>query len=467
MSEIVIVGNGAAALSAIEALRARDRCSRVTVVSRESCRPYSRVLLPYFLRGRLESEGVFIRSRRYYHEMEVRPLLGVSAERLDVRSCRLVLSDGRRLPFDRLLLATGSSPVRPPVEGLEGPGVRHLWTLGDAEALDRVFRPGARVVVVGAGFVALQAAWAAVKRGLDVAVVELEERIMPRVLDDEGAELLRRRILSHGVQIHTSSCAESVDRGGDGCMEVCVTGIDPLAADAVVVAAGVRPNDGLLPEGRVPGRQGLTVADTMETAVRGVFAAGDVACGPTAFGGSPQIHALWTTAVEQGHVAGANMADVGRGGTAVDVAAGREVTGAAGGDAADAAADASPGRSHYRGSLTMNVTSMFGATVVSLGRFEAGDGDKVVVKRDLPQAEYLKLVVRDGIPEGAVAVGAPSCAALLGRLRPLVRQRRPLDDVDAFLEGRSSAELVSTRRGLVPTGVARGMTRRAKEIRCA
>ncbi|MBM3147316.1 MAG: FAD-dependent oxidoreductase, partial [Actinobacteria bacterium] len=303
----VIVGSSAAALSALESFRARDRESPVTVVSAEAGAPYSRVLLPYYLRGRLTRDGLFIRRRGYWAEMGARTILGVAAERVDASAGRLELADGRRLGFDRLLLATGSRPTRPRIPGLDGPGIHHLWTLEDAGRLDRAFRPGARLLVVGAGFVALQAAWAARRRGLHVTVLELEERILPRVLDDAGAELLRRRILEHGVEVHTCCCTESVEQGAGGQLCVCAAGIGELAADVVVVAAGVRPNDELLRDCCTPGAPGIPVTATMETALAGVFAAGDVACGPVAGGGPPRIHALWPTAVEQGKVAGANL----------------------------------------------------------------------------------------------------------------------------------------------------------------
>jgi len=401
--QVTIVGNSAAALSALEGFRERDQTASVTLVSAEPVPAYSRVLLPYYLRRRLSYEGLFIRQMSDYARLRVATEFGARVERVDPATCELELADGRRLGFDRLLLATGSSPARPPIPGLDGPGIHTLWTLDDATRLDSLFREGARVMVLGSGFVALQAAWAARQRGLQVIVVELLDQILPRVLDAAAARILHEQLLAYGVDVRTGTRTDGVETDHDGKVRVSTDGTGAFAVDAVIVATGARPNDGLLPECLEPGKPGIPVADTMETSVDGVFAAGDVTRGPTSAGGPREIHALWPTAVEQGRVAGANLAEAG-------VA--------------------------YAGSLSMNVTEMFGLTVASLGRFVEDDGDDVFESRDLAGIRYLKLVSRAGVPVGAISLGDPEGAALLGRLRPFVRQRRLLPDLPTFLEGR-------------------------------
>jgi len=401
--QVTIVGNSAAALSALDSFRERDQEASVTLVSAEPGPAYSRVLLPYYLRRRLSYEGVFIRRMDDYARLRAATEFGVRVERVDPARRELQLADGRRLGFDRLLLATGSAPARPPIPGLEGPGIHSLWTLDDAMRLDPLFREGAHVMVLGSGFVALQGAWAAVQRGLRVIVVELLDQILPRVLDAAAARILHEQLLAYGVNVRTGTRTDGLETDRCGRVRVSTGGAGPFTVDAVIAATGARPNDALLPECLEPGRTGIPVADTMETGVDGVYAAGDVVRGPTASGGPREIHALWPTAVEQGRVAGANLAGAGL---------------------------------SYAGSLSMNVTEMFGLTVASLGRFVESDGDDVFESRDLPGIRYLKLVFRAGVPVGAISLGEPEGAALLGRLRPFVRQKRPLGDLPAFLEGR-------------------------------
>jgi nitrite reductase (NADH) large subunit len=234
-------------------------------------------------------------------------------------------------------------------------------------------------------------------------VVELLDQILPRVLDASAARILHEQLLAYGVDVRTGTRTDGFEADRGGKVRVSIAGAAAFAVDVVIVATGARPNDGLLPECLEPGEPGIPVADTMETGVDGVFAAGDVTRGPTAAGGPREIHALWPTAVEQGRVAGANLA-----GACVS----------------------------YAGSLSMNVTEMFGLTVASLGRFVERAGDAVFESRDLAGIRYLKLVSRAGIPVGAISLGEPEGAALLGRLRPFVRQSRSLPDLPAFLEGR-------------------------------
>jgi nitrite reductase (NADH) large subunit len=433
-AHLAIVGNSAAALSALEAFRRYDDVSRVTMVSAEPGPAYSRVLLPYFLRGKVSRDGLVIRGPEFYARMGVELLSGMRAERVDAGARELELAGGRRLAFDRLLLATGSRPARPPIPGLEHPAVCSLWTLADALALDPLLRPGARALVLGSGFVALQAAWAARARGADVTVVELDRRIMPRVLDDAAARLLHERIEAHDVPVHTSSVTEGLEDDG-GRVRVAVAGLDPFTVDLVITGTGVRPNDELLPQALEEDRRGIPVDDAMRTGVDGVYAAGDVTRGPTALGGPPEIHALWPTAVEQGKVAGANLAAELTGA----VCAGPAGPAVASGAAASASGAAPAVR--YRGSLSMNVTEMFGLTVASLGRFMETEDDDVLVLDDLPGLAYFKLVSRGGLPAGAVALGGPEGAVILGRLRPYVRWGKPLPELASFLKGRDPAFL--------------------------
>jgi len=424
-AHLAVVGNSAAALSALESFRRAGGTARVTLVSAEPGPAYSRVLLPYFLRGKVSRDGLVIRGPEFYERMGAELVSGVRVVGVDACARELELAGGRRLGYDGLLLATGSRPARPPIPGLDHAAVRSLWTLDDALGLDPVLRPGVRALVLGSGFVALQAAWAARCRGLEVTVVELDGRIMPRVLDAGAAAVLHGRLEAHGVPVHTGTATESL-QDEDGRVRVTAAGLDPFTVDVVITGTGARPNDELLPQALEKGRPGIPVDAAMRTSVDGVYAAGDVTRGPTALGGPPEIHALWPTAVEQGRVAGANLA--------------AELAGAA--DAGPALASAPPAPAvTYRGSLSMNVTEMFGLTVASLGRFVDTDEDDVLVTDGLPGLAYFKLVSRDGLPVGAVALGGAGGAVILGRLRPYVRWGKPLPELSSFLEGRVPAFL--------------------------
>ncbi len=397
--QAVIVGNSAASLAAAEAFRRYDPVSELTLVAAEPGLAYSRALLPYYLRGSLPREGLFIRSKDYYDRLRAQTRFGLTVTRVDDCRQTLSLAGGEELPWDRLLVATGALPVLPRVAGLPGAGVHTLWTLQDADRLLPELLPGRRAVFLGAGFVSLQAAWTACLRGLAVNVLEVLPRVLPKVLDESGSALLEKRMRARGVDVRCGVGIEGIERPAAGApIRVALSCEDPdIEADLVVVAAGVRPDLSFLEGTSVavaPGRTGILVDARMRTSVPGIYAAGDAALGPSIFGEAHAAHALWPTAVEQGRVAGANLA-------------GRERV--------------------YLGSLNMNVAELFGLTVASMGRFqESGDpAEEAVVESDRDSARYVKLLYREGIPLGGVVLGSPEDLGLLSALRPRIRARRP------------------------------------------
>ncbi len=401
MRNTVIIGNSAAGINALESFRKYEADSLVTLISEEPGPAYSRVLLPYFLRKKVSFENLFIRQDNYYKGMKVNTYFGDGVRQIEVDKQRVRLESGVLIPFDRLLIATGAHPVKPPVQNLAGPGVHHLWTLQDAQKLDSLLYPGKRALILGSGFVALQAAWAAIKRGLDVTLFELMPRIMPRVLDDQGALLLHQEILSHGVDLRTEIVTEGIERSGDGTIRVFAKGCPPFSVDVIIVGTGVRPNIGFLQDSPVEIEGGIPVNSKMESSVRGIYAAGDVASGPTVFNEAHVPHALWPTAVEQGKIAGANMA-------------GKELD--------------------YRGSLNMNVTGMFGITVASMGIYQGCEELEKVSYIDSGEGRYLKILLRDQKPVGGVIVGTPEDVKLLGALRPFIRRNMSVNIRERFIK---------------------------------
>ncbi len=383
---IVIIGNSAAGLSALEAFRRIDQESTVTVISKESRRPYSRVLLPYFLRGRIPYPNLFIRDEGYFARHKAECLLD-RVVKVDPHRQHVILETGRILEYDRLLVATGSSPIRPPIRGLEGDGIYNLWSLGDAEALAPYFDKGGRVAVIGAGFVSLQAAWAALYRGLQVSVVELMPRIMPRVVDEPCARILTRKMQSMGVDIRVNTATEYIERTAAGSFILHLKGGDSLAADFIIVGAGVRPNIDFLAETDIKVEEGILVNNQMETSLPGIYAAGDVAQVPSALEAKSAVHALWPTAVKSGRIAGTNMAGA---------------------------------KAVYSGSLNMNVTQMFDLTVASMGNFMETDGVEIWSDDDTPADQYFRILLKGGVPVGAVLAGSQELAATLGLLQPLI-----------------------------------------------
>lgn len=403
--EAVIIGNGAAGLAAVKAFRKYDKESPLTVISKEGGKAYSRVLLPYVLRGKLSYDKLFLPYAEEFGKLGVE-YLEDEAVSLDARESVLSLGSGRQLKYGSLLIASGSSALWPPVKGICQPGVYHLWTRRDLDGLIEAFKRGKKVLVIGSGFVSLQAAWAACSLGLKVSLVEIADRLMPLVLDEKASAVMAGRMDEYGVDVRTSAVTEEILKEDCG-FRIKLKGQDDILADFIIVGAGVGANISFLEGSGVEYGRTVPVDPHLRTNVENVYAAGDAAAGPSAFGDEHVTHALWPTAMEMGSVAGANMA-------------GRNTT--------------------YRGSLNMNVTQMFGVTVASMGKFNAADIDDAFTYDAEAGYGYCKLCYKDGFIVGICLVGTPEAVATFGKLRPIIRRRIAVEcppaKLDSFLNVR-------------------------------
>lgn len=406
LMHIVILGNSAAGLNALESFRRFNSTSRVSLVSAEAGPAYSKVLLPYYLRRRIKFSGLFIRRPEDYQRLNVHTFFNNHARKVDFNQHTVTLDSGEALYYDQLLVATGATPSDPPIVGLQGPGVHHLWTLQDVLNIDPLFQPGKKVVFIGSGLVCLQGAWAACCRGLKVEVVECMDRILPQLLDKQGSEILSASIVKNDVRLRLGICADAVERRRNGSMRLFFKDHPPIDTDLIIVGTGVRSNTSFLQNGINKWVKGIPVGQGMETEVKGVYAAGDVALAHTVFDEPHVFTALWPTAVEQGEVAGANMA-------------GQHVT--------------------YQGSLSMNITEMFGVTIASIGQLKSKQENGVWVKPDLEKNNrdsHFQVVMGNGVPIGGLSVGAAEDAQLLGFLKMLILNKREIENIDDVLRKR-------------------------------
>ncbi|HHH13167.1 MAG TPA: NAD(P)/FAD-dependent oxidoreductase, partial [Thiolapillus brandeum] len=211
----LIIGAGPAGVRAAEALRRLDPASEITLIDGEGEAPYSRMAIPYLLEGRIDEKGTWLhRPLEFYSENRIALVRG-RAEALDAANRRVTLQDGTELNYDRLLVCTGARPIKPPVAGLDGPRVRHCWTLDDARAIMEHARPGAEVVLMGAGFIGCIILESLIRRGVKLTVVEVEDRMVPRMLDETAGGMLKRWTERQGVTVMTSTAVEAVEDAGE------------------------------------------------------------------------------------------------------------------------------------------------------------------------------------------------------------------------------------------------------------
>jgi NADPH-dependent 2,4-dienoyl-CoA reductase/sulfur reductase-like enzyme len=382
----VIVGTGPAGVIAAETLRQADPSGGITLIGDEPGPPYSRMAIPYLLAEEIGEEGTHLRHGPGHYENLGIELRNARVSKVSPSDGTLGLEEGGTVGFDKLLIATGSRAVRPPVSGMDLPGVENCWTLADARKIAAQTKPGSRVVLLGAGFIGCIVLEALVARKVELTVIEMADRMVPRMMDHTGGDMIKRWCQSKGVEVLTSTQVTGIEAAG-GALRLSLGSGGPVEADFVVCATGVQPNIAFLDGSGIETDAGILVDRHLQSNQPGVYAAGDVAQGPDFSTGRQEIHAIQPTAVEQGRVAALNMA-------------GRETA--------------------YGGSLSMNVLNTLGLISSSFGLWMGVDGGDEVEAVDAERYRYLRLAFEDDVVVGALALGLTQH---VGVVRGLVQSR--------------------------------------------
>ena len=388
----VIIGAGPAGVVAAETLRRVDPSSDIFMLGDEPEPPYSRMAIPYLLAGNVAESGTHLRHGEAHFEQLAIDLRQDRVRRVDPANRIVILSNGHEIAYDRLLIATGAHAVKPPVEGMDSEGVENCWTLADARRILAGAKPGSRVVLMGAGFIGCIVLEALAARGVDLVVVEMADRMLPRMMDETGGAMIARWCESKGVSVRTGTRVAGIARR-NGSLALATDSGDPIDADLVVCATGVAPNvDFLDSAGGAAGvgiecDAGILVDHRLRTSVRDVYAAGDVAQGPDFSTGRQEVHAIQPTAVEHGRIAALNMAGA---------------------------------ETPFRGSLSMNVLNTLGLVSSSFGLWMGVEGGERSVAADEARSRYLRLEFEEDRIVGALALGLTQH---VGVLRGLIQTR--------------------------------------------
>ncbi|MEZ5588713.1 MAG: FAD-dependent oxidoreductase [Sedimenticolaceae bacterium] len=385
--QYLIIGAGPAGVSAAETLRKLDPGASITIVGDEPEPPYSRMAIPYLLMERIDEQGTHLRDRADHFtalDIDVRQ---ARVGKVEPDAGRVTLQDGGSIDYDRLLIATGSTPARPPIPGVDGANVSSCWTLADARAIAARAARDSRVALIGAGFIGSIILEALAMRGVRLTVIEQGERMVPRMMGAEAGGMLKRWCESQGVTVHTGARVDAIEPGGvrlaDGVL---------VEADLVITATGVRPNVSFLDGSGVKVEQGVLIDRHFRTSVDGIYAAGDVAQGLDFCTGEYAVHAIQPTATDHGHLAAVNMS-------------GREAA--------------------YEGSVNMNVLDTLGLLSCSFGRWEGVEGGDHAQLSSPDDYRYLSLQFDGDRLIGANAVGL---IQHVGVLRGLIQRRTALGE---------------------------------------
>jgi len=363
---LVIIGNGMAAARFVDemAKRALGRYA-IAVIGDEPRLAYNRVLLSSVLAGEATSEEIELKPSAWWRDRGVTLTYGCAANSIDLNDRTVHLANGGAVPFSKVVIATGSSAIRLPVPGAHLPGVHTFRDSRDVDMLLKLAREKARVVVVGGGLLGLEAAYGLAKAGSKVTLLHLMDRLMERQLDAPAAALLKRLVEGKGIEVLLGANTKQI--AGEGTVQsVELSDSRIIAADAVVFAAGIRPNITLAKDAGVPVNRGIVVDDQLRTGHDDVFALGECAeHRGTCYG-------LVEPAYEQARVL-------------ADHLAGREAL--------------------YSGSVVSTNLKVSGVSVFSAGDFLGESGADTLVFNDERRGTYKKLVVADGCLKGAVLVG--------------------------------------------------------------
>lgn len=297
--KIVIVGNGAAGYYAAEAIRKRNTKCTLEIISSENCLTYFRPELSDYLTENIEDNKFFVSPMKWYEENNIILRLASKVDKINPSNKELLLSDGSKVNYDKLILSTGSYNFKPDLPGIQKNGVFTLKDVNDANNIKDYIKTSKNAVVIGGGLLGLEAAFALKKSDLNVTVVEFYDRLLPKQLDKSGAKLLEKSISEYGIDlILNDSCTEIL--GDASVTSVKLKSGKVIDADMVLFSIGIRPNKKLAEECGIKINKGILVNENMETNIKGIYAAGDAA----ELNGI--IYGNWTAAVEMGKVAGAN-----------------------------------------------------------------------------------------------------------------------------------------------------------------
>jgi NADPH-dependent 2,4-dienoyl-CoA reductase/sulfur reductase-like enzyme len=388
----VILGAGPAGVIAAETIRKHAPADTITLVGDEGEPPYSRMAIPYLLIGNIKETGTYLRkSLTHYADLRIDQVPG-QATSVDAAARTVTLDNGTQLSFDKLLIATGSHPVRPPIPGMNLPGVHPCWTLEDARAIMALAQPGARVLQMGAGFIGCIIMEALAARGVELSVVEMGDRMVPRMMGPTAGGMIRDWCEKKGVKVFTGTKVEAIELASEpegvvgkiagaiglGSTEpakglrVKLSGGQTVEADLVISATGVRPAIGFLKDSGITCLLGVLTDEHLQTNVPGIYAAGDCAEAFDKVSGKTIVSAIQPNAAEQARVAALNMV----------------------GQKAD-----------LKGVTQINVLDTLGLISTSFGNWEGVPGGEHAELTDQASGRHLSLQFQGDVMVGCNSVG--------------------------------------------------------------
>lgn len=405
----VIIGNSIAAAGAVEAIRKNDKKGEIVIIGNESYHVYSRPLISYLLMGKTNEEKMKYRNDNFYKDNKCELKLNKTAIKIDIRQKQVLIDDGSYESYDKLLIATGSSPFAPPVPGLDNVKNKFTFTtLDDAKALESVLndktlegvlndkaaesvpnvnsgsnKSSKKVLIVGAGLIGLKCAEGISRKNVQIVCVDLAPRVLSSILDDESSEIIKKHLEDNHIKFYLKQQIKEFKE------DFALLGDDTkIPFDVLVMAAGVRANISLLKDAGGKTNRGILINERCRTSIPDIYAAGDCCESMDISTGETKIMALLPNAYMQGECAGMNM-------SGVDFV--------------------------FNKYIPMNAISLFGKHIITAGNY-SGD---VYIQND--GKNYKKLFYSDNKLNGYILIGNVEKA---GIYTALIREKTPIDSLD-------------------------------------
>ena len=372
----VIIGGGPAGVIAAETIRKLAAYDNITIIGDESEPPYSRMAIPYLLMGNVKENGTYLRKNSTHLKDLNINWVQASVKHVDIATKNVAFSTGIEVTFDTLLIATGSHPIKPPIPGIDSAGVHTCWTMDDARKIMALATKDSRVLQLGAGFIGCIIMESLAARGVKLSVVEMGDRMVPRMMGPTAGGMIRDWVQAKGVEVFTATKVESIEAGKP--LKVKLSNGKTVEADLVISAAGVRPAIGFLKDSGITCLLGVLTDAHLQTNVPGIFAAGDCAEAFDKVTGKTIVSAIQPNAAEQARVAGMNMFATSRGKAM---------------------------QADLKGVTQINVLDTLGLISTSFGDWQGQPGDEHVELTDLKQGRHLSLQFKDDVLVGCNSVG--------------------------------------------------------------
>jgi len=412
--QYIIVGAGPSGVIACETIRKLDQSAHITLITGQKEPPYSRMAIPYYLEQQITENGTYLRHNTDHFSDQNIIVISEPVSEVVTEDNTVLLSDGNKLVYDKLLLATGAKAISPPIDGIDSDLVYNCWTLEDARNISEKAVPGSSLVLMGAGFIGCIILESLLKRGVKLTVVEMGDRMVPRMMDETAGGLLKSWCESRGVKILTGeqvlSIRESItetDSTHQQPLTVNLKNSASLPADLLISATGVKANIGYLAGSAIALDQGILVNEFLQTNIDNVYASGDAAQGLDFSDQSWHIQAIQPTAVEHGRIAAINMVQ--------------------------------NNSCVHHGSINMNILDTMGLISTSFGQWMGVEGGEESIFLDKENYRYLNLQFKDDYLVGISSLGyTQNIGVVRGLIRGKVKlgiwKERLMNDPSRFME---------------------------------